>query len=95
MAGPLPLRSAPGALGTLRWHYQIAAGVIDFVIIWEPTRRVWMLRGGLIAPNPYMLTQTPLDFVTPATKSGAAQRWRVVTITVVDNRLTATLTPGV
>jgi len=96
MAGgpPLPLRSAPGALGTLRWCYQIAAGVIDFVIVYDRARRVWTLHGGLVAPNAFTLTQTPLDFVTPATKGGAAQRWRVVSITVRDNRLSATLDPG-
>jgi len=55
---------------------------------------VWTLHGGLVAPNAFTLTQTPLDFVTPATKGGAAQRWRVVSITVRDNRLSATLDPG-
>jgi len=93
MAGPLPLRSAPGALGLLRWSYQIAAGVIDFVILYDQTRREWTLRGGLVAPDAFKLTRTPLEFVQPAPKGSIGQRWRVVSLTVQDNRLSATVTP--
>jgi len=91
MFGPLPLRSARGALGTLRWYYHIAAGVIDFVIVWDPPRQVFRLHGGLVAPDAFKLTQRPLEFVAPQPGSRVAVRWPVQTITIVDNRVTATL----
>ena len=88
MAGAIPLR---GAKGAIRWHYFMAAGVVDFTVVYDPASRAWTMRGGLVAPNAFKLTQAPLEFFVP-TKTGA-MRWPVQAFQMRENRITATLGP--
>jgi hypothetical protein len=90
MADPLPLR---GMRGAIRWYYYVAAGVTDWTVRYDRARACWTLRGGLVAPDPFKLTQTPLEFVVP-TKGGGRLCWPILTITATDNRIAATLGPG-
>ena len=87
MGNAIPLR---GARGVIRWHYYTAAGVTDFTVTYDQERRAWSLRGGAIAPDPFKLGQTPLEFFAP-TKQGTGLRWPVITVTVKDGRIAATL----
>jgi hypothetical protein len=59
-------------------------------VAYDQARHAWTLRGGAVAPDPYKLSQTPLDFFAP-TQHGSGLRWPVVAITVIDGRITATL----
>jgi len=84
----IPLR---GARGLIRWYYYTAAGVTDFTVTYNQERRAWFLRGGAVAPDPYKLSQTPLEFYAP-TAQGTGLRWPIVGEPVIkDGRIAATL----
>lgn len=75
------------ARGVVKHAYQTAATVAGYVITIDPTTRRLTLAGAVVDMNPFLLTQTPLVFVTP-TKAGA-RRWPIVSLTVTDARLVA------
>ena len=76
-----------GARGLVKYGYQVAAEVADFVLV----LKTGDLGGRVIQSNPYVLTQAPLVFVMP-TQAGPAT-WPIVSFTVADWRLTARLGP--
>jgi hypothetical protein len=83
----IPLR---GARGAIRWFYYTAADVTNFTVVYSRDRAAWTLQGGVVAPDAFKLGQAPLEFVAP-TKGGGALRWPVLSLSVRDGRVTATL----
>lgn len=80
-------RGIGGARGFVKHAYQTAATLSGYVITVDPATRRFTLAGAVVDRNPFLLTQTPLVFVTP-TKAGA-RRWPIVSLTVTDDQLVA------
>jgi hypothetical protein len=82
------LRLINGGDGYVAWGYRTAARCRSWTVHRSPDG-YWTLRADVTSADPFQLRQTPLEFRTP--RKGGFLCWPVVTVSLVDRHLSATL----
>ncbi len=80
-----------GVVGHLKWHYYTAAAINGYSVIPAKDRRSWTLTATVVLSDDFKMSQRPLTFVAMHAKG--EWRWPVITLTLAQARLTATLGP--
>lgn len=71
-----------GVVGTIRWHYYVAAAIHGFTVTPRTRdRRAWSLRATVVLSDAFKMTQRPLVF-SASLRGGREWCWPIMSFTI-------------
>ena len=83
--------SLHGGEGYVAWGYRTAALCTSWTV--QRSFGYWTMRARVARVDPFQLQQSPLEFRTP--RKGGFLCWPVMTVSLVNSQLSATLGPPI